>query len=133
MITKSGGKDYHGSAWYYKRHEEFNANNYFNNLNGIAKPIYRFNIAGGNFGGPVKLPKIDFRNRLFFFTLFERGEVKNAVALERWTMPTALERAGNFTQSFNGSNLIVVKDPLTGVAFPGNIIPSSRVNQYCMA
>ncbi|HEY2015707.1 MAG TPA: carboxypeptidase-like regulatory domain-containing protein, partial [Bryobacteraceae bacterium] len=133
MITKSGGKDYHGSAWYYKRHEEFNANNYFNNLNGITKPIYRFNILGGSIGGPVRLPKLNTKDKLFFFQLFERGEVKNAVGLERWTMPTALERSGNFTQSFNGNNLIVVKDPVTGQPFPGNIIPQNRANPYSLA
>jgi Carboxypeptidase regulatory-like domain/TonB-dependent Receptor Plug Domain len=129
MITKSGGTKYHGSAWYFKRHEEFDATNYFNNLTGTGKPIYRFNIAGGQVGGPVKFPKTDMRNKMFFFALYERGEVKNSVALERWSMPSAAERAGDFSKSANvNGSLITVKDPLTGVPFPGNIIPSSRAN-----
>ena len=38
IISKSGGKDFHGIASYYKRHEEFNANDFFNNRNGLVKP-----------------------------------------------------------------------------------------------
>jgi hypothetical protein len=133
MITKSGGKDYHGSGWFYKRHEELNANNYFNNLNGLGKSIYRFQTLGGDVGGPVRLPKINLQDKLFFFVLFEDTRLKNPAAIERWTMPTALERQGDFSQSFNGSSLIVVKDPLTGQPFPGNIIPQSRANPYGLA
>ncbi len=49
-------------------------------------------------------------------------------------MPTALERQGNFSQSFNANgSLIVVKDPSTGAPFPGNIIPSDRFNSHGQA
>ena len=40
-ITKSGAHDFHGTAYWYERHEQFNANNFFNNRNGIGKPLYR--------------------------------------------------------------------------------------------
>jgi hypothetical protein len=133
MITKSGGKDYHGSGWFYKRHEELNANNYFNNLNGLGKSIYRFQTLGRDIGGPVRLPKLNTKDKLFFFVLFEDTRLKNPAAIERWTMPTALERQGDFSQSFNGSSLIVVKDPLNGLPFPGNIIPQSRADPYSLA
>ena len=134
MITKSGGVKYHGSAWFYKRHEEFNATNFFNNKTGTGKPIYRFNTAGGQIGGPVKFPKLNLQNKLFFYTLFERGEVKNSVAVEQWSMPTAAERAGDFSKSANvNGSPIVVRDPLNGQPFAGNIIPSSRVNIYGLA
>lgn len=53
MITKSGGSEYHGAGWFNKRHEQFNANNYFNNSTGLGKPIYRFQTFGGDLGGPV--------------------------------------------------------------------------------
>ncbi len=98
MITKSGGSKYHGSAYFFKRHEEFDANNYFNNNRGIAKPIYRFNIAGGSLGGPVKFPKADLKNKLFFFVLFENAAVKNTVAVSQYTMLTLAERNGDFTE-----------------------------------
>ena len=135
MITKSGGTVYHGSVYYEKRHEEFDANNYFNNLAGLAKPVYRYNIAGASVGGPVKFPKTDMRNKLFFFALYERGEVHNAAAIQKWSMPTAAERAGNFSKSANvNGSPITVTDPLNNNApFPGNIIPSSREDIYGVA
>src|SRR5205085_8248004 len=46
------------------------------------------------------------------------------------TVPTALERAGNFSQSVdNTGKPVVVIDPVTGKQFPGNIIPADRINR----
>ena len=130
MVTKSGGSQYHGAAWFNKRHEQFNANNYFNNLNGLGKPIYRFQTFGGDLGGPVPFT----HNKLFFFGLFEDTRLKNPTPIERWTMPTALERQGDFSKSFDlNGKLIPVKDPLNGAVFPGNKVPASRVSQYGLA
>ena len=135
LITKSGGREFHGAAWANKRHEQFNANNYFLNAAGIHKSIYRFQTLGGDVGGPLPIPVINpHRDKLFFFILFEDARLKNAAPLERWTMPTALERQGNFSQSVDlNGKLITVKDPLTGNPFPGNIVPQSRLNQYGVA
>jgi hypothetical protein len=133
IITKSGGQQYHGSGWFYKRHEQFNANNYFNNLNSLGKPIYRFQTFGGDFGGKVKIPKVNMEDKLFFFFLFEDQRLKTPQAIDRYTMPTALERQGDFSQSFNGASLITIKDPLTGAPFPGNKIPQSRADPYSLA
>ena len=50
------------------------------------------------------------------------------------TVPTALERAGNFSQSFNQSGqLNIVKDPTTGAPFPNNIIPANRLDPNGLA
>jgi hypothetical protein len=135
MITKSGGKQFHGAGWLNKRHEELNANNYFNNATGLGKPIYRFQTFGGDVGGPLKLPVINRTgDKFFFFVLFEDSRVKNPTSIEYWTMPTALERQGNFSQSLDlNGRLISVKDPLTNQPFPGNVIPQSRVNQNGLA
>src|SRR5712692_1166972 len=62
-VTKSGTNQYHGGGYYYKRNEEFNANSFFNNRNGLPIARYRFNTWGYNLGGPV--PKL--KNKLFFF------------------------------------------------------------------
>src|SRR5260370_14142569 len=58
VITKSGARDFHGSAHYFKRHEMFNANRFFNNRSGIAKSLYRFNTKGVAIGGPITIPKL---------------------------------------------------------------------------
>jgi Carboxypeptidase regulatory-like domain/TonB-dependent Receptor Plug Domain len=42
MVTKSGTKDFHGTAFWNRRHEDMNANSFFNNRQGIVRPIYRY-------------------------------------------------------------------------------------------
>ncbi len=56
IITKSGTKEFHGLASYFKRHEQFNANDFFNNTNGIGKPRYRYNTWSYNLGGQPQPP-----------------------------------------------------------------------------
>jgi hypothetical protein len=57
VVTKSGTQAFHGSGWWTHRHEEFNSNDFFNNINGLPKSRYRYNIAGWSRGGPVFIPK----------------------------------------------------------------------------
>ncbi len=131
IVTKSGGKEFHGLASYFKRHEQFNANNFFNNQLGIPKPRYRFNTWTYNIGGPVYIPgKFNVnRDKVFFFWHQEFWPTKNSATGQR-TMPTALEKQGDFSRSVDLNNkLIVVKDPYGGgTPFPGNIIPASRID-----
>jgi hypothetical protein len=58
IVSKSGTKEFHGSAYWFKRHESFNANNFFNNRLGLTRPLTRFNTLGGTLGGPVYIPGI---------------------------------------------------------------------------
>ena len=55
-ITKSGTRDFHGGAYYYFRNEDLNANEFFNNRQGIPRPLYRYNYPGYTVGGPVLIP-----------------------------------------------------------------------------
>lgn len=140
IVTKSGTSQFHGTGYYFHRHEQFNANSYFNNANGrIGDPVngiernprnfFRYNQQGYNIGGPVLLPKKLMKDKLFFFWSQEWQEqlVPQGARLSR--VPTALEVAGNFSQTRDGNgNAIVVRDPLTGLPFPGNIIPANRIN-----
>ena len=131
IITKSGGRQFHGAAMYYKRHEQFNANSFFNNFVGLAKPINRFNTYSYNVGGPVFLPGRFNRNRekLFFFWNHEYVPSRTASAVQRVTMPSALERAGDFSQSVDVNDRVIpVTDPTVRQPFPGNRIPASRLD-----
>ena len=130
IVTKSGTSQFKGSTYWYKRHERLNANDFFNNRNGVAKPIYRFDTVGGTIGGPVVLPKMSAgRDKLFFFYSFDGLKSLNPRPLQQVTVPSALERAGDFSQSLDTSGrLITVRDPVTGQLFPGNVIPQSRIN-----
>ena len=126
FITKHGGLQYHGTAYWYGRNEDLNANNYFNNQLNVKRPLYRYNTQGATLGGPMFFTK----KKITFFYSFENGQVTSPVALQQWEFPTTLERAGNFSQSMqNNGTLIVVKDPNTGQPFPGNIIPANRMSQ----
>ena len=133
IISKSGTRDFHGSAYWFKRHEMFNANNFFNNRYGIERPANRYNTLGGTIGGPVYIPGVLNKNRdkLFFFFSREDWRIRLPGPILNVTLPTELERRGDFSQSFdqNGS-LIKVIDPTTGQQFAGNVIPQNRINQY---
>jgi hypothetical protein len=131
VITKGGGAQLHGGASYFFRNEDLNANNFFSNEAGQPRQEYRYNIASYYLGGPVVIPKIyrGKRNLFFFFNQEFQNQVVSYGVNEK-TVPTALERAGNFSKSYNTNGTpIVVDDPANGKApFPGNIIPASRLN-----
>ena len=142
IVTKSGGRDFHGSLYTYLRNEGLNANNFFNNRNQVnvdpatgktRRPLYRFLTMGGTIGGPVYIPKLFNTNKdkWFFFFNDEEWKVKQPGSLIQNTMPTALERSGDFSQTVDVNNkLIPVNDPLTGKQFPDNKIPANRINKY---
>jgi hypothetical protein len=100
-VTKSGTRDLHGIAHWYKRHEMFNASDFFNNRSGLSKPKYRYTTAGFNLGGPVFIPgKFNSaRNKLFFFFSAEQLREQRPQAIRQLTMPTDAQRAGNFSDS----------------------------------
>ena len=130
IVSKSGGKSFHGLASYFKRHEQFNANEFFRNQIGLPRPRYRYNTWTYQVGGPVTIPGKFNRNRdrLFFFWTQEFWPQSSGV-LRRSTVPSALERAGDFSQSVDTNNrLIPVRDPQTNAPVPGNIMPAGRVD-----
>ncbi|MEK7407674.1 MAG: Plug domain-containing protein [Acidobacteriota bacterium] len=132
VITKSGSQDFHGTGWWSHRHEQFNANDFFNNRSGVARVPYRYNVAGFSAGGPVLIPGRSKagQNRLFFFVTQEFTRQLVNPATRYTNMPTAPERAGDFSRSLDtNGRLIPLRDPLTGANFPGNVIPPSRINK----
>src|SRR5206468_11217078 len=101
--------------YYFIRNEALNASPFFNNKSGIPRPLYRHNIWGFNYGGPVKVPWL-FPNKenktLFFFYSFERPHTITPQDPRFVTVPTELERQGDFSQSINSSNAkVFIRDP----------------------
>jgi hypothetical protein len=131
LVTKHGGNEYHGTAYWYKRHEMWNATNFFNNRSGTPKPLYRYSNLGGTLGGPIpKIPKLNGDgNKLFFFYSFDDTQVLDVNTLKFYRVPTPQERAGDFSQSIrpNGT-LVVITDPTTGQPFPNNQVPANRID-----
>src|SRR5262249_35442529 len=75
-----------------------------------------FNNYGGSFGGPIQ------RNKLFFFSGLEFKKLDRVDGPFRRTMPTRAELRGDFSR-----RTTIIRDPLTGDPFPGNIIPTDRI------
>ncbi len=132
MTTRGGSNKYHGTAFEYFRNNELNANDFWSNLNGLPKAKSTRNQYGGNFSGPIWK-----RQRLFGFFGYERSAYGQPGTLTT-TLPTVLQRQGNFSQTLNANGTQqVIYDPSSTVAtstagvftrspFPGNVIPSNN-------
>lgn len=136
LIYKSGTNQLHGSAFEFLRNSRLDANNFFANRRGIPLGSFKRNQFGASGGGPVYIPgKYDGRNRTFFFVAYEGLRERSASNLLT-SVPTALQRAGDFSQTLNAQGqLIRIYDPETtrgtGAGFvrepfPANAIPASR-------
>src|SRR5215831_7188443 len=137
MQTKSGTKDYHLVLYWFNQNNILNAKLFQTNLvNGVKPPVH-FNEPGGTFGGPVWIPKVyNGRQKTFFFFSYDRTHTIDPRTGSTRSVPTALERGGDFSQSFTtqaGQRFpIQVYDPLTvdskgnRTLFPGSMIPTAR-------
>ena len=154
VVTRSGTKDFHGSAAFYKRDDAWNGNEFSRrqqcDLGTTAQcspPLYTFDNAAWTLGGPVLVPGTGFnrnRNKLFFFFSQDILERTDPGTLNQRRMPTALERQGDFSQTFDGQNrLVFIRDPtLAGACsstaggpacFQNNVIPAGRINPTVQA
>jgi len=120
IAVKSGTQQFHGVAYEYFRNDAIQARAY----NTAIIPELRYNNFGWNVGGPIFIPRVfnKDRSKLFFFVGEDFKRLRQGQA-NTWAVPTLLQRNGNF------SNLPASqwpKDPSTGQAFPGGIIPQSR-------
>src|SRR6202142_4325041 len=97
--TKSGTQSFHGSAFEYLRNDMFNANEYFNNAAGIARPPYKKHDFGYTLGGPVYIPNHynSGKQKTFFFFSQEWRREKNPQTISPINVPSAAERTGNFS------------------------------------
>ena len=130
LVYKSGTNDFHGSAYNFLRNSVLDANTFVNNSRGVPLSSFKRNQFGGVLSGPIR------KNKTFFMTSFE-GLRQRGFRETLTTVPTALQRTGDFSQTrvANG-NLITIFDPTTtrsnGTggfirdAFPGNRIPQDR-------
>lgn len=118
IVTKGGENQLHGSLFWLYNTAGLNARNYF--ARSVAFEV--MNNFGGSISGPVK------KNKTFFSGSFE-GFNRRAAANINTNLPSARIRQGDFSQLRDArGNLVVIKDPATGQPFPGNVIPSSRLN-----
>src|ERR1700735_1796078 len=129
-VTNSGTDHIHGTGYFYHRNDSLNADTFINNARGLQRTLYRYNDPGYTIGGPVIIPKLleKTKNKLFFFWSEEWQEQLAPTAAKNITVPTALERTGNFSQSVdNNGKALVIRDPNTQLPVPGNIIPANQI------
>ena len=136
VTTKAGSNAFHGNAFEFFRHEALNARNLFAPRTDARpdKPRFRRDQAGGVAGGPIR------RDRTFFFADYQRThQAIGRVAIS--TVPTALQRAGIFSESING-RVPVIYDPATTATadgrtvrlpFASNTIPVERMDPVALA
>ena len=135
VVTKGGTNQIHGNVYEFLRNDKLNANSFFSNKAGAKRPVFRFNQFGLTAGGPI------VKNKIFWFFNFE-GLRQRTPRQYRFTVPTALQRQGDFSQTFARRNaadnegvLFQIADPLTTtpagarMLFPGNRIPANRINR----
>src|SRR5262249_35604695 len=94
IVTKSGTNDFHGSGWWFARRPRFDANDFYSNRDGQPKGDYKKDEWGGSIGGPIKKQKTFF----FFDFLKTRNNSPDAFTT---TVPTAAQKRGDFSQTFN--------------------------------
>ena len=131
IVTKGGSAQFHGGAFEFLRNSVLDSTNFFTNKNGLSKPFFARNQFGGYIGGPISKSK-----RVFFFGSYE-GLRQGSPASQTSTVPTALQRQGDFSQTFNtNGSLQIIYDPSSTVAdgkggflrtpFAGNVVPAAR-------
>lgn len=116
VATRAGSNTVSGAAWEFNRDDRFQARNYFVPST-QAKPTLKQNQFGGSLGGPI------VRNKFFGFGYYEgyRNTKGNTTTIN---VLSDAQRSGVFATA--------IKDPLTGIAFPNNTIPASRISPIAL-
>lgn len=134
VTTKSGTNSYHGNVFEFIRNSALDANDFFNKSKGKSIPPFKMNQFGGTFGGPLSIPKVyNGRDRTFFFVDYQ-GTRRVQGNTFIGTVPTVLEKNGDFSQTLNSAGAQVkIFDPFTTTGgkrtqFGGNVIPSGKID-----
>ncbi|MBL8211317.1 MAG: TonB-dependent receptor [Bryobacterales bacterium] len=123
--TRSGSNKLRASVYEFFRNSAMDANTFFNNRLGVARPGFRRNEFGGTVGGPIR------RDRTFFFADYQGirlAQPRTTIA----SIPTLAQRDAVINGNFGQLGLNVF-DPysVTGglrAPFPGNVIPRNRLD-----
>ena len=120
ISSRSGTNVFHGNAYEYFRNTDLDASDWFSNHDRLGRSVLHQNQYGLNLGGPVR------KNKLFFFFSWEH-EALSSDSPTSATVPTAAELAGDFS-----GDPQVIYDPATSQPFPGNRIPTNRLDKTAL-
>lgn len=100
VVTKSGTNQLHGSAFDFLRNDALNANNFFNNVNGVPRDKLKRNQYGATLGGPISIPGVvNGTDKLFFFVGYQGQRQTDVQTRNQTPTFTPLELAGDFSKS----------------------------------
>jgi hypothetical protein len=135
IVTRSGGNDFHGSAFEFIRNDIFDAENYFQNYFNAPgatrskKNSLRQNNYGGVLTGPFAIPKVyNGTNKTFFMFNYEARKRRDGGLAQTANHPSTAFRNGDFSSLLGLPTPVRIVDPLTGDPFAGNIIPTNRIS-----
>lgn len=149
VITRGGGREFHGGAYEFVRNDALNANSFLSNAAGrfcdhgdvapigrtcgeerSSRPLLRYNNFGYTFSGPVWIPGVYSRghDKTFFFFSEEWRRIIRQPTENFVTVPTLRERQGDFSQ---GTARIF--DPVSGLEFTDKKIPLNRLDPTALA
>ena len=120
LVTRSGTNSFHGGLYEFQRYYKTDANNWFNNQQGIPIPGLRRSDFGGTFGGPI------FKNKTFFFFDYEGVREDDQAGPVFYGVPSDAERTGNFGEICGGDG---PNGPAPGATFDANGICSNPAGQ----
>src|SRR5215207_1675313 len=139
FVTKSGSSRFTGNASIFYRDEALQANTWARNRSTVASENsgpapFDYKQYGYSFGGPI--PVGMFKDKLFFFGAQEWVD-NFQIQTNAVTVPSEAMRRGDFSELLGANNFFssaqIIRDPLTGQPFPGNIIPTERLSHNGMA
>jgi outer membrane receptor protein involved in Fe transport len=107
VVTKSGTNEFHGSGFDFARDGVFNANSYFNKLEGIPTDDLERNQYGGTFGGPIK------KDKIFFFVGYQGQRLSDTQSESQTTTFTPAELKGDFSQAIPFGTAVTQNDGST--------------------
>jgi hypothetical protein len=129
VVSKQGGRDFHGTLYTYLRDYHLNSNEWFANSVGADRVKSKFLYPGFNVSGPVLIPGTDFnknRDKVFFFLGYERFQQRLDTGYVKSWVPTDAMRNGDFSQAaslgLSGGFVNTVPN------FPGGIVPANRID-----
>jgi trimeric autotransporter adhesin len=117
----------HGSAYLTVGNSAVNALPYSLTGQEIAQPAYGSARFGFSAGGPLAFPKFIHSDKTFFFINYT-GQATRQPYTNFATLPSAAQRAGNFEGTDSTTGQVMIFDPTTHNPFPGNVIPTSRID-----
>jgi len=137
IVTKSGTNEFHGSGWYFFQRPRFDANSFFANRDGEPKGDYVHDQYGASVGGPI------IKKKTFFFADFEKTRDRSPNLIVS-TVPTDLQKAGDFSQTFNADGTLQqifnpnvghydadgnwIREPFAGNRIPANLLDPVGMN-----